>query len=90
MGLLELPFFKYLGSCTRRFSILARHISNRRGSILNSQTQRSVWVEQAKHSLYLEGLLTSAEYNEDAERYVSGAISADQLVEKTRARFILS
>ncbi|WP_096458413.1 antitoxin VbhA family protein [Corynebacterium suranareeae] len=49
---------------------------------MNSQTQRSVWVEQAKHSLYLEGLLTSAEYNEDAERYVSGTISADQLVEK--------
>lgn len=52
-----------------------------------SQSQRSSWLEQANHSLYLEGLLTSKEYDGDAESYVAGTISADQLVEKTRARF---
>lgn len=52
-----------------------------------SQSQRSSWLEQANHSLYLEGLLASKEYDGDAESYVAGTISADQLVEKTRARF---
>ncbi|WP_197085872.1 antitoxin VbhA family protein [Corynebacterium comes] len=54
---------------------------------MNSQDRRSIWVDQANHSLYLEGLLTSNEYNGDANSYVAGKISADQLVEKTRARF---
>ncbi|WP_293955000.1 hypothetical protein [uncultured Corynebacterium sp.] len=54
---------------------------------MNSQAQRSDWIDQANHSLYLEGLLTSNEYKGDADSYVAGTISADQLVEKTRARF---
>ncbi|AGG65869.1 antitoxin VbhA family protein [Corynebacterium callunae] len=54
---------------------------------MHSQERRSTWVAQANHSLYLEGLLTSKEYDGDANSYVVGKISADQLVEKTRARF---
>ncbi|QMV85524.1 antitoxin VbhA family protein [Corynebacterium hindlerae] len=57
---------------------------------MNLQQLRKDSVEQAKHSNMLEGLITSRAYNEDAERYVVGEISATQLVERTRARFGLA
>ncbi|MHA2790116.1 antitoxin VbhA family protein [Corynebacterium sp. S7] len=46
-----------------------------------------MWADQAKHSLSLEGLRASKEFNSDTDSYIAGEISADQLVEKTRARF---
>ncbi|ALA66636.1 antitoxin VbhA family protein [Corynebacterium lactis] len=57
---------------------------------MNTQQLRKNSVEQAKHSSMLEGLITSRAYDEDAERYVVGEISATQLVERTRARFGLA
>lgn len=57
---------------------------------MNTQQLRKNSVEQAKHSSMLEGLITSRAYDEDAERYVVGEISATQLVERTHARFGLA
>ncbi|GEB98288.1 antitoxin VbhA family protein [Corynebacterium flavescens] len=57
---------------------------------MSSQQQRAEWVSQAEHSLYLEGLLVSAEHHSNAESYVAGKISADELVAITRSRFGLN
>nr|WP_162933151.1 antitoxin VbhA family protein [Corynebacterium lactis] len=57
---------------------------------MNTQQMRKDSVEQAKHSNILEGLITSKAYDDDAEHYAVGEISATQLVELTRARFGLS
>lgn len=48
---------------------------------------RSTWVDQANHSLYLEGLKVTAKYAEDSQNYVAGEISADELVRITRERY---
>lgn len=48
---------------------------------------RTTWVEQANHSLYLEGLKVTSEYAEDSQNYVAGKISADELVRITRERY---
>ncbi|MGP5496505.1 antitoxin VbhA family protein [Corynebacterium flavescens] len=57
---------------------------------MSSQQQRAEWVSQAEHSLYLEGLLVSPEHHSNAESYVAGKISADELVAITRSRFGLN
>jgi hypothetical protein len=51
------------------------------------QDMRQDWVTEASHSVYLEGLMVSSEYNAASEEYVAGEISADELVRMTRARF---
>lgn len=51
---------------------------------------RQDWVNEASHSVYLEGLKVSPEYRADAEGYVAGEIGADDLVKMTRARFGLA
>lgn len=51
------------------------------------QDMRQDWVNEASHSVYLEGLMVSSEYNASSEEYVAGEISADELVRLTRARF---
>lgn len=48
---------------------------------------RTSWVEEANHSVYLEGLTVSAEYAEESQNYVAGKISADELVRITRERY---
>ncbi|WP_313811020.1 hypothetical protein [Glutamicibacter sp.] len=48
---------------------------------------RTSWVEEANHSVYLEGLTVSAEYVEESQNYVAGKISADELVRITRERY---
>lgn len=54
---------------------------------MSTLEMRSTWVDQANHSLYLEGLSVTAEYKEDSQNYVAGEISADELVRITRERY---
>lgn len=54
---------------------------------MSTLEMRSTWVEQANHSLRLEGLTVTAEYKENSENYVAGEISADELVRITRERY---
>lgn len=54
------------------------------------QDMRQDWVNEANHSVYLEGLMVSTEYSAASEEYVAGEISADELVRMTRARFGLA
>ena len=54
---------------------------------MSTPEMRSTWVEQANHSLYLEGLTVTAEYAADSQNYVAGEISADELVRITRERY---
>lgn len=54
---------------------------------MSTREQRSTLVAQASHSALLEGLLTSHELSEDSDDYIAGEITADELVEMTRARF---
>ncbi|WP_169332151.1 antitoxin VbhA family protein [Corynebacterium lubricantis] len=45
---------------------------------------------QAAHTLLLEGLRVSNESEKETDSYVAGTITADQLVERTLARFGLT
>lgn len=58
--------------------------------MVNDQDQREALVSQATHSALLEGLPVSSEFNKDSDDYITGAISADELVELTRERFGLA
>lgn len=49
--------------------------------------QRSKWVNEAAHSMSLEGLEVSDEYRAESEEYVTGKVTSDELVRKARARF---
>lgn len=57
---------------------------------MSTRRMRSEWVDQANHSLGLEGLTVTAEYTEDSQKYVVGEISANELVRITRERYGLS
>ncbi|QZY51404.1 antitoxin VbhA family protein [Leucobacter tenebrionis] len=54
---------------------------------MSTTNPRGEWVSQAKHSAFLEGLRVSQTFQEESEEYIAGAISSDELVEMTRARF---
>lgn len=54
---------------------------------MTNHDMRQEWVNEASHSVYLEGLMVSSEFNADSKEYVAGEISADELVSMTRARF---
>lgn len=54
---------------------------------MTEQEMRQDWVNEANHSVYLEGLTVSSEYSAASEDYVAGQISADELVRLTRSRF---
>lgn len=47
-------------------------------------------MNQAVYSAQLEGLTVSSEFRVDAQAYIEGQISADELVELTRERFGLT
>ncbi|WP_315915603.1 hypothetical protein [Arthrobacter sp. lap29] len=49
--------------------------------------QRANWVNEAAHSMSLEGLEVSADYRADSQEYVAGKVTSDELVRKARARF---
>lgn len=54
---------------------------------MSTRSMRAEWVAEANHSVYLEGLTVSSDYAADAEHYIAGEISADELVSITRARY---
>ena len=56
---------------------------------MSTRSMRAEWVAEANHSVYLEGLTVSSDYAADAEHYIAGEISADELVSITRARYAL-
>ncbi|MFC1407147.1 MULTISPECIES: antitoxin VbhA family protein [Streptacidiphilus] len=53
----------------------------------NDQAQRRAAVESVRGSLAAEGLETSTAYDDDAERYVSGSLTADELVARAEQRY---
>lgn len=57
---------------------------------VQEQTMRGTWVNEAQHSVFLEGLSVSRELVDDTDDYIVGQISADELVAQTRARFGLA
>jgi len=52
-----------------------------------TEAQRRFAVEQAEHSGEMEGLHISPEARADAEEYIEGRISSDELVARGRARY---
>ncbi|GAA2033467.1 hypothetical protein GCM10009720_12490 [Yaniella flava] len=54
---------------------------------MSTPALRAQWVEEADHSVYLEGLTASSEYKANADQYIAGEISADELVKITRSRY---
>jgi len=50
------------------------------------QAERRTAVESVRGSLAAEGLKATAEYDADAERYVSGDLTADELVARAERR----
>lgn len=49
--------------------------------------QRAEWVNEAAHSMKLEGLEVSDDFHAESKEYVAGKITSDDLVKKARARF---
>lgn len=49
--------------------------------------QRSKWVNEAAHSMSLEGLEVSDDYRAESQEYVAGKVTSEELVRKARARF---
>lgn len=54
------------------------------------QARRRRAVDATRHSSEMEGGRSTPEVRADQEAYVAGEISADQLVERTRARYGVS
>ncbi|WP_404291304.1 hypothetical protein [Glutamicibacter arilaitensis] len=54
---------------------------------MSTLKMRTAWVDEATHSVYLEGLTVSSEYAEESKNYVAGDITADELVRITRERY---
>lgn len=48
--------------------------------------ERTRWVEEAIHNVRLDGGDVSSEMDADNAEFISGAIDADELVRRTRAR----
>lgn len=57
---------------------------------MSLQEVRAGYVGEAFHSVYLEGLSVSEACTSQTEDYIAGEISADELVELTRARYGLA
>lgn len=45
-------------------------------------------MQEAVHSGEMEGSYVSAEFNEDAEEYVQGDISIEELMRRTKRRWV--
>ncbi|MCF2573291.1 hypothetical protein [Brevibacterium sp. UCMA 11754] len=54
------------------------------------QAVRAAHVAESAHSGEMEGFSVTTETQADAESYIDGAIDADELVARTRARHGLS
>lgn len=52
-----------------------------------SETERRVSVEMAFANSRLEGLVETPEMVRDAEAYIAGRVTADELIERTRAKY---
>lgn len=50
-------------------------------------TSRAEQLAQVKHSIEMEGLSVDAQTLADGQQYAAGTITADELVERTRARY---
>lgn len=51
------------------------------------RAERARWVSEAVHSVGMEGLTVSDEWNADAAELEDGRIDAAELVRRTRSRF---
>ena len=49
--------------------------------------RRRAAIDSARASVQAEGLEPSAAFEDDAEQFVAGTISADELVERAEARY---
>lgn len=49
--------------------------------------ERARWVENAVHSLRMEGLKLSSQSASDAQEYVAGRLTLDEYGRQTRARY---
>jgi len=58
-----------------------------RGNDISTPALRAQWVAEADHSVYLEGLTISTAHKVNADQYIAGEISADELVKLTRSRY---
>lgn len=45
-------------------------------------------IEEAVHSAEMEGAYVSSEFREDAEEYVKGEISIEELMTRTKRRWV--
>ena len=52
-----------------------------------TETERRVSVEMAFANSRLEGLAETPEMVHDAEDYIAGRVTADELLEQTRAKY---
>ncbi|MCA0380185.1 MAG: hypothetical protein LCH36_12270 [Actinobacteria bacterium] len=57
---------------------------------MTQEEQRETLVSQSVHSALLEDLTVSTAFREDSDKYVAGAIDADELVELTRTQLGLA
>lgn len=55
-----------------------------------NQAARFAHVAESAHSGEMEGFSVTPETRADADSYINGAIDADELVARTRARYGLS
>ncbi|MBO0871818.1 MAG: hypothetical protein J2P19_00335 [Pseudonocardia sp.] len=60
-----------------------------RGTTGMSAEERARLVAEAIHSGEMEGLAVDEETRADADRYVAGEISSDELVARAKARYRL-
>lgn len=55
-------------------------------TMTTGEAERAVWVEEAVHSVRMEGLDVTRETAADVAEYVSGRISVADLVQRVRVR----